>query len=150
MRGRWLDELPVGYRVRHAITRTVTESDNVMFTCLSMNPQPLHLDEEFASGTEFGQRLVNSLFTLALVVGLSVADLTLGTTVANLGFTKVDFPHPVFHGDTIRVETEVMASRPSSSRPGQGVVTFEHTGYNQRNEEVVVAVRNALMRSAPA
>lgn len=149
MRGRWLDELPVGYRVRHAITRTVTESDNVMFTCLSMNPQPLHLDEEFAAATEFGQRLVNSLFTLALVVGLSVADLTLGTTVANLGFTRVDFPHPVFHGDTIRVETEVMASRPSSSRPGQGVVTFEHTGYNQRGEEVVVAVRNALMRSAP-
>jgi acyl dehydratase len=150
MRGRWLDELPVGYRVRHAITRTVTESDNVMFTCLSMNPQPLHLDEEFASHTEFGQRLVNSLFTLALVVGLSVADLTLGTTVANLGFTRVDFPHPVFHGDTIRVETEVVAARPSSSRPGQGVVTFEHTGYNQRDEEVVVAVRNALMRSAPA
>ena len=150
MRGRWLDELPVGYRIRHAITRTVTESDNVMFTCLSMNPQPLHLDEEFAAGSEFGQRLVNSLFTLALVVGLSVADLTLGTTVANLGFTRVDFPHPVFHGDTIRVESEVLASRPSASRPGQGVVTFRHVGYNQRGEEVVIADRNALMRSAPA
>jgi acyl dehydratase len=148
MRGRWFDELPVGYRVRHAITRTVTESDNVMFSCLSMNPQPLHLDEEFASGTEFGHRLVNSIFTLALVVGLSVADLTLGTTVANLGFGSVDFPHPVFHGDTIHVETEVVAARPSSSRPGQGIVTFRHFGYNQRNEEVVVADRNALMRSS--
>ena len=147
--GRWFEELPVGFAMRHALTRTITEADNVMFTCLSMNPQPLHLDAEFAAGTEFGQRLVNSLFTLALIVGLSVSDLTLGTTVANLGFDRIDFPKPVFHGDTIHVESEVLAARLSSSRPTQGIVTFEHRGYNQRDEVVVTAVRNALMRKAP-
>jgi acyl dehydratase len=148
-RGRWFEELPVGLVVRHAVTRTVTEADNVLFTTLTMNPQPLHLDEEFAAGTEFGRRLVNSLFTLGLMVGLTVADLTLGTTVANLGFERVEFPHPLFHGDTIRVESEVVTARPSTSRPGQGVVTFEHRAYSQRGDVVARAVRSALMHRAP-
>jgi acyl dehydratase len=149
LRGLWLEELPVGFRMRHAITRTVTEADNVWFTAMSMNPQPLHLDAEYAAGTEFGQRVVNSMLTLALVVGLSVADLTLGTLVANLGFEQVRFPAPVFHGDTIHVETEVLASRLSSSRPGQGIVTFRHLGVNQRDDTVCDAVRTALMAARP-
>jgi acyl dehydratase len=148
-RGRWFEELPVGLVVRHALTRTITESDNVLFSSLTMNPQPLHVDAEFAARTEFGRPLVNSLFTLGLTVGITVTDLTLGTTVANLGFERVEFPHPVFHGDTIRVETEVTAARPSSSRPTQGVVTFEHRARNQRDELVVRAVRSALMHRAP-
>ena len=150
LRGRWFEELPVGLRIRHGITRTVTEMDNVLFTTLSMNPQPLHLDAEKAAQTEFGQVLVNSMFTLALVIGLSVYETTLGTTVANLGFAKVEFPKPVFHGDTIHVETEVTAARRSASRPSQGIVTFEHFGYNQRDELVCDAVRSALMHTAPA
>src|SRR5580700_6714911 len=131
MSGRWYEELTVGTTVRHTVTRTITESDNVLFTCLTMNPQPLHLDEEFAARTEFGRRIVNSLFTLGLLVGLTVYDLTLGTTVANLGFSLVTFPKPMFHGDTLRAETEVMEARPAKSRPNAGVVTFEHRGYNQ-------------------
>jgi acyl dehydratase len=149
MAGMWFDELEVGQVVPHAITRTVTEADNVLFTTLTMNPQPLHLDEEFAKGTEFGTRLVNSLFTLGLVVGLSVHELTMGTTVANLGFGAIDFPHPVRHGDTIRAESEVVSRRPSSSRPGQGIVEFEHRGFNQHDQVVVVARRSALMHSRP-
>jgi acyl dehydratase len=149
MAGMWFEELEVGLVVRHAITRTVTEADNVLFTTLTMNPQPLHLDEEFARGSEFGTRLVNSLFTLGLIVGISVHELTLGTTVANLGFGSIEFPHPVRHGDTIRVESEVVSSRPSSSRPGQGIVEFEHRGYNQRGELVAVARRSALMHGRP-
>lgn len=147
--GRWFEDLPVGLVVKHAVTRTVTEADNVLFTCLTMNPQPLHLDEEFASRTEFGTRLVNSLFTLGLLVGLTVHDLTLGTTVANLGFEGIDFPKPVFHGDTIRAETEVVATRASKSRPDAGIVTFEHRAYNQRGELVARCRRNALMRRRP-
>lgn len=149
MAGMWFDEFEVGQVVPHAITRTVTEADNVLFTTLTMNPQPLHLDEEFAQSTEFGSRLVNSLFTLGLVVGLSVHELTLGTTVANLGFGAIDFPHPVRHGDTIRAESEVMSLRRSASRPGQGIVEFEHRGFNQRGELVVAARRSALMNTRP-
>ena len=149
MRGRWYEELPVGLRVRHGLTRTVTEADNLLFTTLSMNPQPLHLDAEIAAKTEFGQILVNSMFTLALVIGLSIYETTLGTTVANLGFSKIDFPNPVFLGDTVHVETEVVDARLSSSRPGQGIVTFEHFGYNQRDEVICDAVRAALMRTQP-
>ena len=148
IRGRWFEELPVGLRVRHGLARTVTETDNLTFTTLSMNPQPLHLDAEIAAKTEFGQILVNSMYTLALVIGLSVYETTLNTTVANLGFTKIDFPNPVFIGDTIHVETEVVAARPSKSRPEQGIVTFEHFGYNQRDEVVCEAVRSALMHTA--
>jgi len=150
MSGRWYEELSVGTTVRHAVTRTITESDNVLFTCLTMNPQPLHLDEEFAAGTEFGHRIVNSLFTLGLLVGLTVYDLTLGTTVANLGFSLVTFPKPMFPGDTLRAETEVVEARAAKSRPNAGVVTFEHRGYNQRDELTARCLRQALMLRRPA
>jgi len=149
MSGRWFEQLEPGLKVQHATTRTVTETDNVLFTTMTMNPQPLHLDAEFAATTEFGRPLVNSMFTLALVVGLAVPELTLGTTVANLGFSKADFPAPVFAGDTIHVETVVVDARRSRSRPDNGIVTFEHRGINQRGETVVVAVRAALMRCRP-
>lgn len=147
--GSWFEELPVGAVVRHAITRTLTESDNVLFTTMTMNPQPLHLDAEFAATTEFGQPLVNSLLTLSTVVGLSVAELTLGTTVANLGFGSVEFPRPVFAGDTIHVVSEVTKARRSRSRPDAGIVEFRHDGLNQRDELVCRAYRSALMRCAP-
>lgn len=150
MPGMWFEEFEVGQVVRHALTRTVTEADNILFTTMTMNPQPLHLDAEFAKSTEFGQPLVNSLFTLGLVVGISVHETTLGTTVANLGFTSIEFPAPVFHGDTIHVETEVLSTRASSSRPGQGIVEMEHRGYNQRDELVARARRSALMKGRPA
>jgi acyl dehydratase len=150
MRGRWFDELEVGTTISHAITRTVSEFDNTLFSCLSMNPQPLHLDAEFAAQSEFGQRIFNSLFTLAIVVGISVPEISLGTTVANLGFEKIEFPKPVFHGDTLHVVTEVIARRPSKSRPGQGIVTFEHRCYNQHDDVVCIAHRLGLMRGRPA
>jgi acyl dehydratase len=147
--GLWFEELTPGLVVEHAVRRTVTEMDNVLFSTLTMNPQPLHLDEEFARTTEFGARLVNSLFTLGLVVGMTVHELTLGTTIANLGFESVVFPAPVFHGDTIRVETEVVAVRPSASRPDAGIVTFEHRGHNQNDVLVARCRRAALMRRRP-
>jgi acyl dehydratase len=150
MPGKYFDELAVGHVFKHEPGRTVTETDNLLFSALSMNPQPLHLDAEFARGTEFGQRLVNSLFTLALGVGLSVGDTTLGTTVGNLGFEKVEFPKPVFLGDTLRAETEVLALRESRSRPGQGIATFEHRAHNQRGELVMRCQRAALMLKKPA
>ena len=148
--GMWYEELPVGTRVEHAITRTLTEADNVLFTTMSMNPQPLHLDAEFAAGTEFGRPLVNSLFTLALTVGISVPELTLGTTVANLGFSEITFPNPVFAGDTIHVVSEVTAARLSSSRPGIGIVTFRHMAYNQKGKVVCKADRQAMIHCRPA
>jgi acyl dehydratase len=148
--GLWFEELTPGLQVRHATTRTVTETDNVLFTTLTMNPQPLHLDAEFAATTEFGRPLVNSLFTLGLVVGLAVPELTLGTTVANLGFSAVEFPAPVFTGDTIHVVSEVLEARASKSRPGTGIVTVEHRGLNQRGELVCRAVRAAMMLGRPA
>ena len=149
--GRWFEELAVGTVIPHALRRTLTEADNVGFTTMTMNPAWLHLDFDYAANeTEFGQPLVNSLLTLGVVVGISVHETTLGTTVANLGFDKVDFPAPLFHGDTIRVETEVLAARESSSRPGQGVVTFEHRAFNQADALVCRAVRNALMLARPA
>ena len=149
MTGKYFDELAPGQVYRHQPGRTVTETDNLLFSVLSMNPQPLHLDAEFARGTEFGQRLVNSLFTLSTLVGLSVADLTLGTTVGNLGFEKVEFPKPIFIGDTLYAETEVVAKRESRSRPGQGIVSFEHRATNQRGELVARCLRNALMLCRP-
>lgn len=149
--GRWLEELEPGTIVQHAIRRTLTESDNVLFTSMTMNPAWLHLDFDYARNeTEFGKPLVNSMLTLALVIGISVHETTLGTTVANLGFKEVTFPAPVFHGDTIRVETEVRAARASKSRPRQGIVTFEHRGFNQDGELVCRAVRDALMHRRPA
>jgi acyl dehydratase len=143
--GRYFDELEPGQVFRHQPGRTVTEADNLLFSVLSMNPQPLHLDAEFARQTEWGQRLVNSLFTLSTLVGLSVSDLTLGTTVGNLGFEKVEFPRPVFIGDTLYAETEVIGKRESRSRPGQGIVQFEHRATNQRGELVARCQRSALM-----
>jgi acyl dehydratase len=147
--GRWFDDLVPGLVIQHAVRRTVTEADNVQATVMTMNPDWLHLDADYASTTEFGRPLVNSTFTLALVVGISVHETTLGTTVANLGFAEVVFPAPVFHGDTIRVETEVLASRPSRSRPGQGITTLEHRGFNQADVLVCRAVRDALMLARP-
>ena len=149
MAGLYFEEFTVGQVFRHQPGRTVTEADNVLFTTMTMNPQPLHLDAAFASQTEFGQRLVNSLLTLGIAVGLSVGDTTLGTTVANLGFDKIEFPKPVFHGDTLYVETEIMDKRESRSRPDAGVVFFEHRATNQR-EELVARIRRAgLMRKKP-
>ena len=147
--GRWFEDLTPGLVVDHAVTRTVTEADNTLFSVLTMNPQPLHLDESFAAGTEFGTRIVNSLFTLSLLVGLSVFETTLGTTVANLGFSEIGFPAPVFPGDTIRAQTEVLDARTSSSRPSQGIVTFEHRAFNQRGELVARCRRAALMHRRP-
>ena len=148
--GRWFEELVVGLVIPHALRRTITEADNVGFTTMTMNPAWLHLDFDYAENeTEFGKPLVNSLLTLGMVVGISVHETTLGTTVANLGFDKIDFPAPLFHGDTIRVETEVLAARESSSRPNQGVVTFEHRAFNQHDTLACRAVRNALMLRRP-
>src|ERR1700675_4519472 len=135
MAGVYFEELTVGRVFVHAMRRTVTEADNVFFSALTMNPAALHLDEEYCrEHTEFGQRIVNSAFTLGLVVGISVGDTTLGTTVANLGMTDVRFPKPVFHGDTIRATTTVIATRASRSRSDAGIVEFEHQGLNQRDE----------------
>lgn len=148
-RGLYLDELHVGDVFEHRPGRTITEADNLLLTVLSMNTQSLHLDAEYAAGAEFGQRLVNSLFTLATVVGLSVADLTDGTTVGNLGFETVTFPAPVFIGDTVYAMTEVVSVRPSRSRPGQGIVIFDHRGVNQRDVLVCSARRAALVVQRP-
>ena len=150
MSGLWYDQFSVGQVITHAIRRTVTEADNITFTTATMNPAALHLDYAAAAETGFGQPLVNSLFTLGLVVGISVHETTLGTTVGNLGFERTTFPSPVFYGDTIRVETEVLAMRESKSRPTEGIVTFVHRGLNQRDQLVCEATRNALMRKAPA
>jgi acyl dehydratase len=147
--GRWFEELEVGTVVRHTVRRTVTETDNVLFTTMTMNPAPLHLDAEYAAGSEFGRPLVNSMFTIALVVGLSVPELTLGTIVAQLGMDDIQFPAPVFTGDTIRVESEVVEARGSRSRPDAGIVVFQHRAYNQRDELVCRARRTGLMHRDP-
>jgi len=150
MAGLYFEQFDEGQVFDHPMSRTVSETDNVLFCSLTMNPQPLHLDEEFAKQTEFGRRLVNSLFTLGLVIGISVGDTTLGTTVANLGISDVRFPKPVFHGDTLRVRTVVRAKRRSRSRQDAGIVEFEHQGINQRGETVAVCQRIALMKYQPA
>ena len=149
MAGLYFEEFTVGRNFDHAWTRTVTEMDNVLFSSLTMNLQPLHLDEEFASKTEFGQRIVNSLFTLGLMIGITVNDTTLGTTIANLGMTDVRFPKPVFHGDTLRVQTKVSNLRESKSRPEAGIVEFQHIALNQRGEVVAECTRQALMKKKP-
>jgi acyl dehydratase len=148
--GMWFEDLSEGLVVEHAVTRTITEADNTLFSVMTMNPQPLHLDAEFAAGSEFGQRLVNSLFTLGLLVGVTVYELTLGTTVANLGFGRVEFPAPLFHGDTLHAGTTVLEARASRSRENAGIVKFEHRGYNQRDELVAICERSALMHRRPA
>jgi acyl dehydratase len=149
MAGLHYEEFRVGQEFEHPWSRTVTEMDNVLFTSLTMNVQPLHLDAEFAARTEFGRPLVNSIFTLGLMVGISVNDTTLGTTVGNLGFTETRFPKPVFHGDTLRARTKVVAMRESRSRPDVGIVEFEHTCWNQRDEMVAITRRQAMMRKKP-
>ena len=150
MAGLYYEAFHAGQRFEHAWSRTVTEMDNTMFSLLTMNPQPLHLDAHFAAQTEWGQRLFNSLYTLGILVGMSVNDTTLGTTVANLGMSEVRFPKPVFHGDTLRARTQVVSARDSRSRPESGLVEFEHTALNQRDEVVATCRRTALMRRRPA
>ncbi|MBD0020804.1 MULTISPECIES: MaoC family dehydratase [Gordonia] len=150
MPGVWFDDLTVGQRFEHPIRRTVTETDNVLFTAMTHNPALLHLDEEYMKGTDFGQRVVNSAFTLGLMVGISVGDTTLGTAVANLGWDEVRFPKPLFHGDTIHVESEVIDLRESRSRPDQGIVTFLHQAFNQHDELVATCKRSGLQRKRPA
>ncbi len=149
MPGRYFDEWAVGDRLQHQPHRTVTEADNLLISTLTHNPQPLHLDAEYAGATEFGRIVVNGTFTFALLVGLSVADTTLGTLVANLGYDKVRMPKPVFIGDTLRAETEVTGLKESRSRPDAGIVTFEHRMFNQGGELVCVMERTALMRRRP-
>jgi len=149
MAGRYFDEWRVGDRVEHQVTRTVTETDNVLISALTQNPQPLHLDREAAAASEFGQPLVNSVFTFGLMVGVSVSDTTLGTLVANLGYDKLIFPKPVFIGDTLRSETECLAVRDSKSRPTAGIVTWVHRSFNQRGELVCQCERSALLLKKP-
>jgi len=149
MPGLYFEEFAEGQVFEHATTRTVTEMDNVLFTTLTMNPQPLHLDAEFARTTEFGRPLVNSIFTLGLVIGLTVGDTTLGTTIANLGMSDVRFPKPVFHGDTVRARTVVITKRQSRSRGDAGVVEFEHCGLNQHGDTVAICRRAAFMKCRP-
>ena len=150
MAGKLFEELTVGQVFQHQPGRTVTEADNVFFSCLTMNPQPLHVDFHAAAKAEFGKPLVNSLFTLGVAIGLSVGETTLGTTVGNLGFEKVEFPRPVFHGDTIYAETEVVEKRESRSRPQWGIVIFEHRARNQSGELVMRCRRAAMMRRREA
>ena len=150
MPGLYFEEFSIGQKFEHAIRRTVTETDNLLFTSMTHNPAYLHLDEEYCRNhTEFGQRIVNSCFTLALMVGVTVYDTTLGTTVANLGWDEVRFPRPVFHGDTLRSESEVLEMRDSKSRPENGIVIFAHRAYNQNDELVAQCKRSALMLRKP-
>jgi acyl dehydratase len=149
MAGLYFEAFEIGRVFEHEVRRTVTEMDNTLFSCLTLNPQPLHIDHEFAAKSEWGKPLVNSLFTLGLMIGISVSDTTLGTTVANLGMTDVVFPQPVFHGDTIRVTTEVAAKRESKSRTDAGIVEFLHKAINQRGEVVAQCRRQAFMRKTP-
>lgn len=150
MAGLWFDELTVGQTFEHPIRRTVTETDNVLFTAMTHNPALLHLDEDYMKGTEFGARVVNSAFTLGLMVGISVGDTTLGTAIANLGWDEVRFPTPLFHGDTVHVTTEVIELRESKSRPEAGIVTFLHKAFNQKDQLVASCKRSGLQRKKPA
>ena len=150
MPGLYYEDTSVGQKIRHRLTRTITESDNVLFCAITHNPQPLHLDAEYAKKTEFGQRLVNSLLTVSMATGISVEDTTLGTLVANLGYGEMRFPKPVFLNDTLRIETEVTARRESKSRPTAGIVTFVHSVFNQHDEVVCTIERTALLHKRPA
>jgi acyl dehydratase len=145
----YYEDFAVGMVLQHALRRTITEADNVLFSALTHNPSPLHLDAEFMKSSEFGERLVNSCLTFSLMVGISVGDTTLGTAIANLGCDELRFPKPVFHGDTLRIETEVSGVRPSASRPSAGLVTLAHRAYNQRDELVASCSRVVLVRKRP-
>lgn len=149
MPGKYFDDLNAGDHIRHSLGRTVTEADNTLFCALTMNTQPLHLNEDFASKTQFGQRIVNGIFTLGLVVGLTVPDLTEGTIVANLGYERVVHPNPVFHGDTIYVETEVLEKRESASKPDRGIVRLKHTGRKQDGTVAIEVERTVLFLKRP-
>lgn len=149
MPGLYLEDFKPGRVFEHEIRRTITEMDNTLFSCLTHNPQPLHIDHHFAAQTEWGKPLVNSLFTLGVMIGISVNDTTIGTTIGNLGMTDVRFPKPVFHGDTIHVRTEIVSRRESKSRPDAGIVEFKHTALNQRDEVVAECVRQGMMRRRP-
>ena len=149
MAGYYFEEFEINQTFDHEIRRTITENDNVMFSCMTMNTQPLHIDAEFAKQSIYGQPLVNSMFRLALVVGLQVTELTLGTTLGNLGMTDIAFPKPVFYGDTIRARSTVLSKRLSQSRNDSGIVVFRHEGFNQRDEQVVTMQRTALMATQP-
>lgn len=150
MPGLYFEEFKIGQIFEHPIHRTITEADNVWFSTLTHNPAPLHIDAEYCKTTEFGRPLVNSCLTLGFMVGISVGDTTMGTTVANLGWDDVRFPKPLFHGDTIRVETEVLELKDSKSRPENGIVVFEHRAFNQDDELVGICKRTALMHRKPA
>ncbi len=150
MAGRYFDQWQVGDKVAHEVTRTVTETDNVLICALTHNPQPMHLDHEVAAASEYGKPLVNSIFTFGLMIGVSVADTTLGTLVANLGYDKLVFPNPVFAGDTLRSESECIAARASKSRANAGIVTWAHRSFNQRGDKVCECTRSALIRRSPA
>ncbi|MCB9639521.1 MAG: MaoC family dehydratase [Myxococcales bacterium] len=150
MAGRYFEELEVGQKIDHHLGRTLTEMDNVLFSSLTMNPQPLHINEDYARRTQFGRRLVNGIFTLGLAVGITVHDLTEGTLVANLGYESVRHPHPLFHGDTLYVSTEVLEKRLSQSKPDRGIVRFRHIGRNQEGTVVLECERTAMMLRRPA
>jgi len=149
MPGLYFEEFSVGQKFAHGIRRTITEADNVLFSTMTHNPAPLHLDAEYMKGTEFGKPIINSTLTLAFMIGISVGDTTVGTTVANLGMDEVRFPKPLFHGDTIHIETEVLEVRESKSRPDNGIVIFAHRAFNQNDELVGECKRSALMLKAP-
>ncbi len=144
MPGKYFEELETGQKIAHSLGRTITEADNTLFCALTMNTQPLHINEDFAARTPFGRRIVNGIFTLGLVVGLTVPELTEGTILANLGYENVRHPHPVFHGDTIYVESEVLEKRESRSRPEAGIVRLKHTGRNQEGTVVIEVERSVL------
>jgi itaconyl-CoA hydratase len=150
MAGKYFDDLEPGMIFQHDLGRTLTEMDNTLFSALTMNTQPLHLNEDFASRTQFGHRIINGIFTLGVVVGISVADLTQGTIVANLGYEHITHPHPLFHGDTLYVQTEVLSKRPSASNPDRGVITLKHTGRNQFGVVCIEVTRAALFLKRPA
>lgn len=147
--GLYFEDLPVGTVIQHELGRTITEADNTLFSMMTMNLQPLHTNEDFASKTQFGKRLVNGIFTMGVVVGITVNDITAGTIIANLGYEQVKHPNPMFHGDTVYVETHVTASRESSSRPNAGIVTMKHTGRNQDGIIVIEVTRSALFLKRP-
>lgn len=149
MAGKFYEELEPGLVIQHDLGRTITEADNILFCSLTLNTQPLHINEDFAARTEFGQRIVNGLLTLGVVVGITVSDLTQGTIIANLGYEQVQHPHPLFHGDTIYVETTITNRRESKSRPDCGIITMKHVGRNQNGVTVIEVTRSALFRKRP-
>ena len=142
--GKYYEELEVGMTIQHELGRTLTEMDNVLFSSLTMNTQPLHINEDFAGKTDFGRRIVNGIFTLGVVVGITVGELTAGTIIANLGYESVNHPKPMFHGDTLYVETEILSKRESKSRPNAGIITMKHIGRNQHDEVCIEVTRSAL------